>query len=371
MEKKIAIVFGTRPEIIKLASIIKYCEKNSVRFFTIHSGQHYSHAMDKVFFEQLGLPAPDYQLAIKSEAPFMQGHHTGAMMQEIEKILLKEKPSDVLVQGDTNTVLAGSLVTAKIRTVKQLVDFSPLLGHVEACLRSYDRSMPEEMNRVIADHVSDLLFAPTPDAKKNAVRENIDKKKIFVTGNTVVDALKVVAQQVNESNAMHLLGLQQKEFALLTLHRQENVDVSRRLASILKGIALFARETGIKVIWPVHPRAKKMLANFGITVPKEIKAIEPLGFIEFLCIEKNAALVFTDSGGVQEEACIFGTPCVTLRENTERPETIKIGANALAGWNAEKIKQAAKKMLSRKKHWQQPFGNGKAGEKIVRIVLKG
>ena len=367
--KKIAIVFGTRPEIIKLASVVKCCQQKRASFFTIHSGQHYSYEMDRVFFEQLGLPLPDYQLGIKSAAPFMQGMHTGRMMEEIEKIILREKPSDVLLEGDTNTVLAGSLVTAKIRTVRQLVDFTPRLGHIEACLRSYDKSMPEEMNRVIADHLADFLFAPTAAAKENALRENLDRKKIFVTGNTVVDALKTVKPQIEESDAMQRLGLEEKGFALLTLHRQENVDVRQRLASILRGVASFVSENAVEAVWPLHPRAKKMLELFGISVPKGISVVKPLGFFDFLSLEKNAALALTDSGGVQEESCILGTPCVTLRENTERPETVEIGANVVAGWKAPDIREKAGKMLSKNGRWRQPFGNGRAGEKIVKIVL--
>ncbi|MBN2067708.1 MAG: UDP-N-acetylglucosamine 2-epimerase (non-hydrolyzing) [Candidatus Diapherotrites archaeon] len=370
MEKRIAIVFGTRPEIIKFSSIIKHCREQGIGFFTVHTGQHYSREMGKIFFEQLGLPEPDFRLSVKSSAPFMQGEHTGKMMQEIEKLLLREKPTDVLVEGDTNTVLAGALVTAKIATVKQLVSFRPRLGHVEACLRSYDRSMPEETNRVIADHVSDLLFAPTEQARENGLKESIAKEKIFVTGNTIVDALQMVEKRVQSGNALEELKLRSGRYALLTLHRQENVDVRERLHSILKGVSEFSRKHGIKVVWPVHPRTKKMLGKFSIAIPKEVRAVKPLGFLEFLQVEKNAAIVLTDSGGVQEESCIFRVPCVTLRENTERPETVQVGANIVAGWKPEGIAEAAEKMLSRKRKWQQPFGNGKAGKKIIDIVLR-
>ncbi len=370
MQEKTAIVFGTRPEIIKLAPVIKECQRKKMPFFTIHSGQHYSHGMDRVFFEQLGLPEPDYQLAVKSSAPYMQGQHTGRMMEKIEEIMLKEKPRNLLVEGDTNTVLASSLVSAKIATVKQLVDFSPRLGHVEACLRSYDKGMPEEMNRVLADHLSDFLFAPTEGAKQNALKENLAEEKIFVTGNTIVDALHSVKHEINKSEAMSKLAVREKEFALLTLHRQENVDDRLRLQSILKGIVLFSRKSGLKAVWPVHPRARKMISAFGIKVPPGITMIKPLGFFEFLSLEKNAAIALTDSGGVQEEACIFGTKCVTLRENTERPETVKIGANVVAGWKAEEIAGHALEMLSSSGKWEQPFGQGDAAKKIVNVLLE-
>ncbi len=368
MDGKIAIIFGTRPEIIKLAPVIKQCQGKKIPFFTIHSGQHYSHEMDKVFFEQLKLPLPDYRLSVKSSAPYKQGEHTGRMMQKIEEIILKEKPGNVVVEGDTNTVLASSLVTAKIGTVKQLIDFSPKLGHVEACLRSYDKGMPEEMNRIMADHLSDFLFAPTEQAKQNALKENLPEEKIFVTGNTVVDALQIVEEETGKTKPLPELNLEKNEFALLTLHRQENVDMAEKLQSILKGVSMFSKKTGLKVVWPAHPRAKKMLSKFKVGIPEQIRIVEPLGFLEFLSLEKNAAIVFTDSGGVQEESCVFGTKCVTLRENTERPETVKVGANIVAGWKSEEIARHAEEMLSRKGKWKQPFGNGKAGEKIVDIL---
>ena len=370
MKETTAIVFGTRPEIIKLAPVIKHCQKEGIPFFTVHSGQHYSYEMDKVFFEQLGLEKPNYQLSVKSKAPYMQGQHTGKMMEAIEEIILKEKPTNVLAEGDTNTVLATALVTAKIGTVKQLVDFSPKFGHVEACLRSYDKTMPEEMNRVIADHVSDYLFAPTEDAKQNALKEGLNEEKIFVTGNTIVDALKMVENKIEDANSLKELGLEEKNYALLTLHRQENVDVKEKLQSIIKGVSTFCTKAKIKAIWPMHPRAKKMLKHFSISVPEKIKVVQPLGFFEFLSLEKNAAIALTDSGGVQEESCIFGTKCVTLRENTERPETVTVGANVIAGWQENNIVEKATEMLEKKANWKQPFGDGTAGKKIMEIMQK-
>ncbi len=371
LEEKIAIVFGTRPEIIKLTPVIKHCRNEGIPFFTVHSGQHYSYEMDRIFFEQLGLKRPDYQLSVKSKAPYMQGQHTGKMMEAIEKILLKEKPTNVLAEGDTNTVLATALVTAKIATVKQLVDFSTKFGHVEACLRSYDKTMPEEMNRIIADHISDYLFAPTKDAKQNALKEGLSEEKIFVTGNTIVDALKMVEGKIEDVNSLKKMELEEKNYALLTLHRQENVDVKEKLQSIIKGVSGFCKKAGIEAIWPMHPRAKKMLEQYNITVPEKIRVVKPLGFFEFLSLEKNAAIALTDSGGVQEESCIFGTKCVTLRENTERPETVAIGANVVAGWQENGIVEKATEMLEGKTEWKQPFGDGKAGEKIVKILIKG
>jgi len=369
MPGKIGIVFGTRPEIIKTASMVKECQARGFDFFTVHTGQHYSYELDKIFFEQLGLPKPDYQLEVKSHAPYMQGRHTGRMMEKVEEVILSEKPAWVLVQGDTNTGLAASLATAKIGTVKQLAGFCPKLGHVEAGLRSYDKSMPEEMNRIISDHVSDMLFVPTERARENCLDEGLSQEKIFVTGNTIVDALQLVEPEIGKSKALEKLGLGKGKFALLTLHRQENADVEERLKSILAGVSGFCKSSGLKAVWPVHPRAKKMLASFKISVPAGIRMVEPLGFFDFLALEKNAAIALTDSGGVQEESCVFGTKCVTLRENTERPETVEVGANVVAGWKEKEIVEKAGKMLEASAGWKQPFGNGKAGKKILDLVF--
>ncbi len=370
MQGKTLVVLGTRPEIIKLAPVLKELEKRDADFVTVHSGQHYSYELDRIFFEQLGLKKPDQRLDVKSSAPYKQGQHTGRMMEKLEELFLREKPANVVAEGDTNTVLAAALVSAKIGTVRQLVDFAPRFGHVEAGLRSYDKSMPEEMNRVLADHLSDLLFAPTETSKRNALEENIPEEKIFVTGNTVVDALKMVDSEIEKSPAMENLSLERKKFALLTVHRQENADVKERLREILAGVSDFGRKTGLEVVWPVHPRAEKMLKYFKVKVPKNIKAVKPQGFFEFLQLEKNAVLALTDSGGVQEETCVLGTPCVTLRDNTERPETVEIGANAIAGWKRESVLENALKMLENRKKWKQPFGSGNAGRKIVDILFK-
>lgn len=370
MEKKIAIVLGTRPEIIKFWSIIKECETRGIEYFVIHTGQHYSHNMDEVFFKQLKLKEPKYKLEIKSHSPYMQGEHTGKMMMEIEKILLKEKPTDVLVEGDTNTVLAAALVTSKISTVKQLIDFSPRLGHVEACLRSYDREMPEEMNRVITDHVSDFLFTPTENAKSLGLKENLDEKKIRVTGNTVVDALEGHLENIKEKDVLSELGLEEKKYGVMTLHRQENADVSKRFELIFKGIEKFYEKEKIPIVYPIHPRARKMLETFGLKIPKGIKCVDALGYFEFLNLEKNAAIALTDSGGVQEECCIFNVPCVTLRKSTERPETVYIGANIVAGYDSDHIAECCEKMLHAKRDWKQPFGDGQAGKKIVDVLLE-
>ncbi len=352
---KVAIILGTRPEIIKMSPVIRACERAGLDYFILHTGQHYSYNMDAVFFSQLRLPGARYNLNVGSGS---HAEETGRMLIGMEKPLKEEKPDIALVQGDTNTVLAGALAAVKLGI---------RLGHVEAGLRSYDRTMPEEINRVTADHVSDLLFAPTETARANLAREGIEKG-VFVTGNTVVDAVRQNLRLAEESGAG--AGLMDPEgYFLMTMHRQENVDNPERLASILKGLDLVSGKFGKKIIYPMHPRTRKRLREFGITVKTgNIAITEPVDYLSFLRLECGAGLIFTDSGGVQEEACILKVPCVTLRYNTERPETVEAGANMLAGTSPEKILECAGMMLDRDRSWVNPFGDGKSGERITEII---
>jgi UDP-N-acetylglucosamine 2-epimerase (non-hydrolysing) len=313
--------------------------------------------MDKAFFDDLELPKPDYNLEVGSGS---HAEQTGKIMVGIEKVILDEKPDVVLVQGDTNTVLAGSLAASKVN-IK--------VGHVEAGLRSYDRSMPEEINRVVADHVSNILFAPTELSKQNLLKEGIEESKIFITGNTIVDAVfQNLKISNNKGNVLNNLKLKSKEYFLLTCHRAENVDNREQMSKILKGISMIQKEYSMPVVFPVHPRTWKMILEFGFSL-KDITSIRPVSFLEFLQLEANARLVFTDSGGVQEETCILGTPCITLRDNTERPETLDVGSNTLAGVESDRIVQSAVKMTKVNKSWINPFGDGKAAEKIIDTLI--
>ncbi len=356
---KICIILGTRPEIIKMSSIIRYCESNKLDYYMIHTGQHYSYDMDKIFFEELELPLPKYNLDVGS------GNHakqTAKMLEKIDEIFDIELPEVVLVQGDTNTVLAGGLCASK-RGIK--------VGHVEAGLRSYDRTMPEEINRIMIDHVADYLFCPTEKSKNILMEEGIEENKIFVVGNTIVDA---VFQNLELSNSkvdvLSQLDLKSIKYALVTAHRPANVDNKEKLISLLNGLDNVSIETGMLVIFPVHPRTKKMIEKFELVLPESIKLTNPLGFLEFLQLEANAELILTDSGGVQEEACILKVPCVTLRENTERPETVDVGSNILAGTNSSKILESTLFMSKKRRDWNNPFGDGNAGEKIMGVLLR-
>jgi len=355
---KIAIILGTRPEIIKMSPIIRECQKRKLGFFVLHTNQHYSHNLDNIFFEELQLPKPKYNLKIGSGTNAKQ---TGKMMIRIEKVLIKENPSIVLIEGDTNTVLAGALTAAKLH-IK--------VAHIEAGLRSYFREMPEEINRILTDHCSDLLFAPTEKSKGILINEGISKNKIFVTGNTIVDAVYQNSKLAErKSKIFKKFNLKKKKYFLLTLHRPENVDKKKRLEKIFQGLDLICKKTGLVIIFPIHPRTKKRISEFKLKVPEEIKLIKPVGYLDFLQLEKNTALVLTDSGGVQEESCILKVPCITLRDNTERPETIEVGSNILAGVEPEIILKSFSKMLDKKRNWKNPFGNGVSGEKIINIIL--
>ncbi len=351
----IAIVLGTRPEIIKMSPIIRECEARNLDYFILHSGQHYSYEMDRAFFEDLDLPEPKYNLDVGSGT---QAGQTAKIMTGIEDVLMKESPDIVLVQGDTNTVMAGALAAAKLHI---------RVGHVEAGLRSFDRTMPEEINRVVADHVSDYLFAPTETARRYLEREGIDENRISVTGNTIVDAVFQNREiSASKSDILDTLGLEPQGYFLVTSHRQENVDNPEKLKSIIAGLRAVHREYELPVIFPMHPRTRKMAGRFGIPLDG-VSPMEPVGFLEFLQLEANARLVLTDSGGVQEETCILGVPCVTLRKNTERPETIEVGANLLAGTGAAEILAGVREMLSRPRGWENPYGDGMASRMIVTI----
>jgi UDP-N-acetylglucosamine 2-epimerase (non-hydrolysing) len=354
----ISIVLGTRPEIIKMSPIIRACGDQGLDYTILHTGQHYSYAMDQIFFEQLDLPMPSHNLDAGSGT---QGTQTATILTGIEKIFLQHRPGVVLVQGDTNTVLAGALAASKLHIP---------VGHVEAGLRSYDRTMPEEINRIIADHIADQLYAPTITSCQNLLREGIAQEKITVTGNTVVDAvlqnIKIAQAKVHP---LEDLALEPSGYFLVTAHRAENVDDPIRLADILAGLRKVSAQFGLPVIFPMHPRTQKMVREFSLST-EGIRVMDPLGYLEFLVLESKAALLLTDSGGIQEEGCILNVPCVTLRDNTERPETVDAGANMLAGTQHENILAAAERMMEIPRAWNNPFGNGDAAYRIIDICRK-
>jgi UDP-N-acetylglucosamine 2-epimerase (non-hydrolysing) len=339
-----------------MSPVIREYERLGLDYFVLHSGQHYSYNMDRVFFEELGLKDARYNLDAGSGS---HAEQTGKMLIGIEKVLREEEPDVVLVEGDTNTVLAGALAAVKLG-VK--------VGHVESGLRSYDRRMPEEINRILADHSSDYLFAPTERSKRILLDEGVSEERVFVTGNTIVDAvLQNLELSKNKRNVLYDLDLNGGDYFLATVHRQENVDEEERLRGIIEGLEAVREEFEVELICPIHPRTMKQMKKFDVK-PNGIRFVEPLNHLSFLQLESNTRLVFTDSGGVQEEACILGIPCVTLRENTERPETLEVGSNVLAGTHPSKILRKAKLMLNRERVWENPFGDGEAAQRIVEIL---
>ena len=350
-----AIVLGTRPEIIKMSPVIRAFKKFNLDFYVLHTGQHYSFNMDRAIFEKLGLETPLHNLGTGSGT---HGEETGKMLMGIERKLLEGGTSGVLLEGDTNTVLAGALAASKLRI---------RVGHVEAGLRSGDRGMPEELNRIVADHLSDLLFAPTKRSRGNLLREGIDPARIFVTGNTVVDAVKQNLELAAETDLRGIVDGASKGYLVATVHRQENVDNLATLRNVIEGLEQTSRTTGMIVIYPAHPRSSKAILEHRIKVDSRlVKVVPPLDYLRFLKLESESKLILTDSGGVQEEACILEVPCVTLRENTERPETVEVGANVIAGTKPGTIVARAVEMLGKKRGWRNPFGDGRAAERIVQ-----
>lgn len=360
MSKKIGIILGTRPEVIKFSSIIRYCKKNKLKYFIIHTNQHYSENMDAIFFKELDLPKPKFNLGIGSGN---HGDMTGRMMIKLEEVLLKERPYAILVQGDTNTVMAGALVASKLG-IK--------VGHVEAGLRSYDRTMPEEINRVVTDHVSDFLFCPTKKQADIAKKEGVSSRNIFITGNTVVDAVYECSGIADKkSKILDKYNLDENSFILMTSHRPATVDNKNNLKTVLKSVGEIANKYQKKIIFPIHPRTKKMIEKFKIKLSDMFLLIEPTGYLDMLKLQKESFLIITDSGGLQEESCILKKKCLVIRDNTERPEAVDVGGCILVGnsdW--DRITSNADILVEKKVNWKNPFGDGRTGKKIISIILK-
>lgn len=350
----IDLVLGTRPEIVKLSPVVRACQERGVPFRILHTGQHYSPEMDSAFFADLHLPAPDLNLHVGS-AP--HGEQTARMLVGLEKAFTAARPRAVLVQGDTNSVLAGTLAACKLGIP---------VGHVEAGLRSGDRRMPEELNRTATDHLADLLFAPTPDTLANLAAEGLAGRS-HETGNTIVDAVQQHRSLAASSTILDRLGLEAGGYVVMTAHRAENVDDAGRAAGLLAGARRAAEATGMPVVFPAHPRTRARIAGFGLDTGA-LQLVEPLGYLDFLRLLADSALALTDSGGIQEEACILGVPCVTVRDNTERPETIAVGANRLAGVDPARIEAAVREAAKSRKGWKNPFGDGKAADRILDLV---
>jgi len=354
---KLAIVVGTRPEIVKMAPVVRAAVARGLRPLLVHTGQHYSFELDEVFFRELGLPEADVNLRVGSGEAAEQ---LAAIVSGTAAWIARERPDWVLVEGDTNSVLGAALAAHKSGV---------RVGHVEAGLRSFDRSMPEELNRILTDHLSDLLFAPTKRAAARLATEGIAPERVRVTGNTVVDELVHERERARGNGARAKHGLAPRAYMLATLHRAENTDDATRLLGIVEGYGRAAAALKLPVLCALHPRTRGRLDELRATVPNAVRFLPPLGYLEFLALHADAALVLTDSGGLQEEACVLGVPCVTTRDNTERPESVEVGANQLAGADPQRIAAAAAAMLAAPRDWRQPFGDGHAAERIVDALL--
>ena len=367
--KKICTVVGARPQFIKLAVVSRVLRKHFHEVL-IHTGQHYDKEMSENFFIDLKLPTPNYNIHVGSGS---HGKQTGKMMEGIEEVLLNEKPDILLVQGDTNAVLAGALVASKLHIP---------VGHVEAGLRSFDETMPEEINRLAADICSKLYFVPTEESAINLAMEGISRKRIFITGNTVVDAcfrnLEISKNREKDEYDEGLAELDidnMENILTLTMHRAETVDDKERLTNIIEALEEL---DDMNIIFPIHPRTKKTMENFGLfdilNDLEHVHIIKPVGYLDFLLLISKSTIILTDSGGLQEEAITLDVPALTLRYNTERPETVTAGGNILVGSDKEVILENARKILddeefaNEMKSAKNPYGMGNAAELMIKII---
>jgi len=350
-------VVGARPNFIKAAPVAAALTAQGVTQTIVHTGQHYDAQMSGVFFKELKLPEPDINLEVGSGSHAVQ---TALIMQRFEPHVLERKPDLVVVYGDVNSTVAAALVCAKL-----LIP----VAHVEAGLRSGDRSMPEEINRLLTDQLADLLFTPSPDGNENLLREGIPPGKIKLVGNVMIDTLVRLLPQAEARWPQLETKFPQGRFALVTLHRPSNVDDPRQLSHLLAELGRIGKE--ISVLFPVHPRTRQAIADGGLEVPETIRLLEPLGYLDFLALERHAAVVITDSGGIQEETTYLGVPCLTLRTTTERPITISLGTNVLIGTEPGRLQAELAIILAGKGKKGQcpPLWDGHASERIAAEIL--
>jgi UDP-N-acetylglucosamine 2-epimerase (non-hydrolysing) len=349
---KIIHIVGARPNFMKVAPVrAALAAHKGITQVLVHTGQHYDAFMSDIFFRQLDIPEPDYNLEVGSGSHARQ---TADIMVHLEPVIIETKPDLVLVYGDVNSTVAAALVCSKLLV---------RIGHVEAGLRSFDRAMPEEINRVLTDRVADILFTPSADGDENLLHEGVSPEKIHLVGNVMIDTLMRLLPHVGAT------GIAEKRYALATLHRPSNVDDPAELAKILKTLNEISAD--IPIVFPVHPRTRQMMRELAAIKPAPgLRLVDPVGYVEFLGLQRDAAFVITDSGGIQEETTYLGVPCLTIRENTERPITVDVGTNMLVGRNMERLKAESKKILAGKAKIGSvpPLWDGKAGDRIAKII---
>lgn len=373
---KIMSIVGARPNFMKIASIscaINTFNKNNapsrvIDHVIVHTGQHYDSKMSTMFFVELGIPVPDVNLEVGSGSHAVQ---TSEIMRRFEPVLLEHVPDVLLVVGDVNSTIACALVASKIEYPKNQDKKKPVIVHVEAGLRSFDMEMPEEINRILTDSISDILFTTETAGNENLLRAGIDKKRIHFVGNVMIDTLLAHRKRAMQASILHDLQIQPQQYAVVTLHRPSNVDSHAALVAIMT--ALNEISNRLLIIFPLHPRTKNRLTEWRIPCSEMIKFVEPLGYLDFLKLVSEARIVLTDSGGIQEETTVLGVPCVTLRKNTERPVTVTEGTNHLAGVEPRAIINIVSQILT---SWKKPdrmpeHWDGKAGERIIEVLASG
>jgi UDP-N-acetylglucosamine 2-epimerase (non-hydrolysing) len=360
---KLVNVVGARPNFMKIAPLMRaYEAAPAIEPLLVHTGQHYDAAMSELFFRQLGIPEPRINLEVGSASHAVQ---TAEIMRAFEPVVLEHRPDAVLVVGDVNSTIACGLVAVKLGV---------RLIHVEAGLRSRDRTMPEEINRVLTDAISDLLFCTEQSGVDNLLAEGVDRQKVFLVGNVMIDTLLNNKAQADRSTVLRDLGLEAGRYVPLTLHRPSNVDDPETFGRILDALEVIQRE--MPVVFPVHPRTRSVLARTPLgrraQAMRDLRMIDPLGFLDFLKLMSQARLVLTDSGGIQEETTILGVPCLTLRENTERPVTVEMGTNRIVGTDTGAIVASYREILAGRgnRGAQPPLWDGQAARRIVEIVLR-
>jgi UDP-GlcNAc3NAcA epimerase len=349
---KLLTVIGARPQFIKAATVSRVvADRDDVHEVIVHTGQHYDANMSDVFFDELAIPKPDHHLGIGGGS---HGQMTGRQLEAIEEVLLKEKPDTVLVYGDTNSTLAGALASVKLHIP---------VAHVEAGLRSFNRKMPEEINRILTDHAADMLFAPTQTAVANLSKEGIDDGKVYLVGDVMYDAAMFYRARAKKPAWFDDLPVEEGEFVLATIHRAENTDDPERLTNIIAGLG----DTGRPIILPLHPRTRAKLADHGVVPAKNIVVVDPVGYLEMVWLEMNCIAVATDSGGVQKEAFFHGKPCITLRDETEWVELVTSGWNTLVGAERSAIATMLTNCSVPEKH-EALYGNSNAALKTVAKI---